>query len=181
MKIGVVSDTHGSFKRWEMVWEFLKDSDIIIHCGDLFNHGPGNPTPDGYNPKKLLETFNSIEKPFLIVKGNCDSEVDQMFLNIPITYPYLFTLIENYKFLVSHGHLFKDNFLQMGKRWEVDFLISGHTHLWKLEKNENIVILNPGSPSLPKNNPSFALIDTEEKKIKVLDIEKSSVLKEESF
>ena len=53
MKIGIISDTHGSLGGWEKSWEIIKNSDIIIHCGDLFNHGPGNPIPEKYNPKEL--------------------------------------------------------------------------------------------------------------------------------
>lgn len=181
MKVGVISDTHGSLNGWEKSWELLKNTDIVIHCGDIFNHGPGNPLPEGYSPKKLLEIINTLEKPILIAKGNCDSEVDQMFLSIPICYPYIFSVIKNYPFLISHGHLFKDNFIEIGKKWKVNFLISGHTHIWELEKKDNIIILNPGSPSLPKNDPSCAVIDLESKKAQVFEINKKQLLKEETF
>ena len=183
MKIGIISDTHGSVAGWEKSWKILKNSDIIIHCGDLFNHGPGNPIPEKYNPKELLNIFNNLNKPILISRGNCDSEVDQTFLNIPLAYPFLFYQINNLRILVSHGHIFKkDEWIELGKKWKINFLISGHTHIPLLEKVENIIILNPGSPSLPKEKiPTCAMIDTDEGDIKIYNLLDHSVFQKENL
>ncbi len=180
-KIGIISDTHGSLERWEMSWELLKDTDFIIHCGDVFNHGPGNPIPEGYCPKKLFEKLNNIEKPIFVVKGNCDSEVDQTFLSSPFISPYFFAVIENYRIIAIHGHLLNDNFFEKVKKWNINFLISGHTHIWKIEKKGNIILLNPGSPSLPKNESSCGIIDFQNRKVSILNILNKTILKEESF
>ena len=40
MKIGVISDTHGSLYFFEMAMSYLKDCDKIIHAGDILYHGP---------------------------------------------------------------------------------------------------------------------------------------------
>ncbi|HOK57265.1 MAG TPA: phosphodiesterase [bacterium] len=183
MKIGIISDTHGSLGGWEKGWEILKDSDIIIHCGDLFNHGPGNPVPEKYSPKELLNIFNSLKIPLLISKGNCDSEVDQTFLNIPMASPFLFYQINNLRFIVSHGHIFrKEEWTELGKKWKVNFLISGHTHIPSLEKIENIIILNPGSPSIPKEKiPTSAMIDLSEKSVKIYNLFDQSIIKKENL
>jgi predicted phosphodiesterase len=40
---------------------------------------------------------------------------------------------------------------------------SGHTHIWKLEKNfRNVLLVNPGSTSLPKggNPPTFGFYES---------------------
>lgn len=183
MKIGVISDTHGSVLSWEKSWEILKNSDIIIHCGDLFNHGPGNPLPEKYSPKELLNIFNNLKIPLLISKGNCDSEVDEFFLNIPLSYPYLFYQINEIRILCSHGHIFKkDQWIEIGKKWKINILISGHTHIPVIEKMENILILNPGSPSLPKEKiPTCAEIDPDRKIVKIFNILDNSIFKEENF
>ncbi len=54
MKIGVISDTHGDYKSWIKAWNFLKDSDIILHAGDVLYHGPRNPIPEDMTLKNLL-------------------------------------------------------------------------------------------------------------------------------
>lgn len=183
MEIGVISDTHGSLGAWEKSWQILKNSDIIIHCGDLFNHGPGNPIPEKYSPKELLNIFNNLQIPILISKGNCDSEVDQTFLNIPLASPFLFFQINNLRILVSHGHIFKEKeWIELGKKWKVNVLISGHTHIPILEKIENIIILNPGSPSLPKEKiPTCAIIDLNERLIKIHNLLDQSIIKKENL
>ncbi|HDD64561.1 MAG TPA: phosphodiesterase [Firmicutes bacterium] len=177
MKIGIISDTHGSVKGWENAWKIIKDTDIIIHCGDILNHGPGNPLPEGYSPKKLVEILNGVKIPLLIVKGNCDSEVDQLFLDYPLSFPFLFSQIGQLRILSSHGHIFKEEeWLSLGKKWKIDILISGHTHLWKVEKKENAVILNPGSPSLPKKEPTVAVVDESLRKIEIFNVETGKVI-----
>jgi putative phosphoesterase len=181
MKIGIVSDTHGSILGWRRSFEIFKDCDIIIHAGDIFNHGPGNPIPEEYNPKELLNILNNLNKPILISKGNCDSEVDQMLLDIPLAYPFLLYQLNELKILVSHGHLFKkEEWVEIGKRWKVNILISGHTHMPLIEKIENLILVNPGSPSLPKEKvPTCGKIDLEEKNIKILNILDKSILNKE--
>ncbi len=184
MRIGVLSDTHGSLKGWELAWKIFSDADAIIHCGDLFNHGPGNPLPDGYSPAKLLETFNGINKLFLVVRGNCDSEVDQKFLNIPMVSPFLvFQIGDMPRIVATHGHHLDDTrWLDICRRkWKTDILLSGHTHRWKIDKIEGMFWLNPGSPSLPAAEPSAAVIDTDSKELQVFDLDTLRVLKTEKF
>ncbi len=183
MRIGVISDTHGSLTGWEKAWQIIKNTDIIIHCGDLFNHGPGNPIPEKYSPKELLNIFNNLKIPLLISKGNCDSEVDQTFLNIPLCYPFLFYQTNNLRILASHGHIFKrDEWIELGKKWKIKILISGHTHIPSLEKIDDIIILNPGSPSIPKEKqPTCAKIDIEEKTVKIFDLSDLSEIKKENL
>lgn len=35
MKIGVLSDTHGSLVQTKKAFEYFKDADLIIHLGDV--------------------------------------------------------------------------------------------------------------------------------------------------
>ena len=77
MKIGIISDTHGSITDFKKAMEYLEDADKIIHLGDVLNHGPRNPIPEGYDPAGLAELLAEDDR-FVFVKGNCDSEVDEM-------------------------------------------------------------------------------------------------------
>ncbi len=182
MNIGVISDTHGSIRGWSKALEIMGACESIIHCGDFFNHGPGNPAPEQYNPGQLAENINGCSLSLFAVKGNCDSEVDQKFLDVPMAYPLLVCRIDNLNIYASHGHLFtREEWIADGKRWKADILINGHTHLWSLEKEEGIVLLNPGSPSLPRNNPSAATINTESRMVRIFNTETSQCLKEILF
>ncbi len=162
MKIGVVSDTHGNALAWKKLVEGpFAGVDVVLHAGDVLYHGPRNPMVEGYNPAGLAEAINSSAVPILIARGNCDSEVDQAVVDWPIMSPYVFTDISGLRIIICHGDsLDRAGMLAMARRYRVDMVISGHTHVPLLEREEGIVLLNPGSPSLPKGDgtPTAALI-----------------------
>lgn len=170
MRIGVISDTHGSIGAWQKAYErFLHQTDLIIHCGDLLYHGPRNPLPDAYQPDELCAIFNRLEQPIVFVRGNCDAEVDQMILDHPIEAPSAHIITARWRILVHHGH---QNRLPVKTKHFYNLIISGHTHLPEIKKENGVIYLNPGSPSLPKNEPktpTIALID--ETAIVIRDIE----------
>ena len=71
MKIGVMSDTHGSLTYFEKALDVLSDCDVLIHGGDILYHGPRNDIPEGYNPKGLISKINSLLLSCGIFKTNC--------------------------------------------------------------------------------------------------------------
>lgn len=160
MKIGVISDTHGSLAAWKTAYEkYLKDTDLILHCGDVLYHGPRNPLPTGYDPAELAKELNSLATPLIIIKGNCDTEVDQMVLEYPLESPYAHLFLGKLRILALHGHGANPPVkVESG----YNLIISGHTHLPGIYKEDGLIRLNPGSPSLPKNEekpPTIALIE----------------------
>ena len=171
MLIGIISDTHGSLTAWRLAYEkFFRDVDLIVHCGDVLYHGPRNPLPEGYDPKSLAAELNSLQKPMIVVRGNCDAEVDQMVLEYPLESPYAHIIIPEMKILVHHGHNYSPETLPL-KVKNLYIVISGHTHVPEIRQVQDRIYLNPGSPALPKNDakiPTIALIDTRE--IKILNI-----------
>ncbi len=183
MKIGVVSDTHGGLKAWEDSRRFLDDTETIIHCGDVFNPGPGNPLPDRYAPRDLAAAINGSGVPLLMVKGNCDSEVDQLFLDPPLVSPILVYQVDFLKIVASHGHHFtEDEWLALGRKYKADILISGHTHRARLQHRDGVILLNPGSTALPKDGPpSVSVIDLHLKEIKIFDILNLSLITQSKF
>ncbi|MEW6104118.1 MAG: phosphodiesterase [bacterium] len=171
MKIGVISDTHGNLYSWNKAYEGFLDCDVIIHCGDILAPGPKNPIPDGYNPPLLADKINALSVPFLIAKGNCDSDVDSILLNPPIL-PFVFLQDGKKRIIASHGHLPIDP-----SQFKADIFITGHTHIPSLEEKGEIIYLNPGSPSVPLSKekiPSYATIDD---KITIYNL-KHEVIKE---
>lgn len=160
MKIGVISDTHGSLTAWNQVSQAcFNDIDLILHCGDILYHGPRNPLPEGYDPAGLANALNQSSKPIIFAKGNCDAEVDQLLINYPIEAPYTHLVTPTYRILVHHGHqqTLPDNIYH-----QYQLIITGHTHLPGIRREGAVTFLNPGSPSLPKNEPkqpTIALIE----------------------
>ena len=151
MKIGVLSDTHGSLTYLEKALDTLSDCDILLHLGDVLYHGPRNDLPEGYNPKAVIEILNNLDN-ITIVKGNCDADVDQMVINHSIEGPFVHKKIDNISVLMDHGYKeSREDILKKARELGVDILIQGHTHVKELSVEKDIIILNPGSTSIPKD------------------------------
>lgn len=156
MKYLIISDIHGSLPRLQQVLDFYEKAQCNMLCilGDILNYGPRNGLPDGLNPKGIAELLNHFTDPFIAVRGNCDSEVDQMLLDFPIMADYALIADNGKTLFLTHGHIYNENNLPKGK---FDAFFYGHTHLWKLEKQE-MSLCNTGSITFPKggNPPTFA-------------------------
>ena len=182
MQIGVLSDTHGNLAGWQRAWDLgLGESQHLVHCGDLLYHGPRFAPVEGYAPKDLAAAINACEQPVLIARGNADSEVDQLVLDVPIQSPYVFAVVDGFRLLVTHGHLMPpDDLERLAVRWKIDFLLTGHTHSPSICEVGNGLHINPGSVTYPLGGegalirPTFCLIRDGEPTI--FDLETGEVL-----
>lgn len=175
----VISDIHGSLFYLKKVIEIFEKNnyDKILILGDELYHGPRNPLPKEYNPKETAELLNRYKNKIIAVRGNCDSEVDQMVLNFPITADYNMIFWENKKIFMTHGHIYNiDSPLPME---DGDIMIYGHFHIPIIQRKNEKMFLNPGSISLPKeNNPnSFGVFENGSFYIK--DMEENILMKTE--
>lgn len=163
MKIGIMSDTHGSLVYLEKALETLTGCDILLHAGDVLYHGPRNDLPTGYNPKGVIAKINDLDN-ILIARGNCDADVDQMVINHPIQGPYVLSQFGELRILVNHGYVdSKEETIKKAKSMGADILVLGHTHVKELYVDENLIVINPGSTSIPKDGShSVAIIDINE-------------------
>lgn len=152
MKIMVASDIHGSAYYCQKMTEAYKNSGAqkLLLLGDILYHGPRNDLPKEYAPKKVIEMLNNISDEILCVRGNCDSEVDQMVLKFNIMAEYAIIYDGETMIFATHGHKFnKDNLPSLKKG---DILLHGHTHIPVNESIDGITVINPGSVSIPKEN-----------------------------
>lgn len=166
MKIMVASDIHGSSYYCRKMLELYKKSEAerLVLLGDILYHGPRNDLPRGYAPKEVIGMLNALKQEIYAVRGNCDTEVDQMVLDFPILADYGVFVIDGKTLYLTHGHVFHQEHLPPVKPG--DILVHGHTHLMRAEMVETadrgrIGILNPGSVSIPKggNPPTCGMLD----------------------
>jgi len=151
MKIGVISDTHGNIHAWNKALPFLKGADLIVHAGDVLYHPLKLGCMEGYDVPALLDAFNTSEIPIVIAQGNCDAQVYEGMLNIPVQSPYAFCLLNGTGLLISHGHLLsRDQMIALGRSYKAKYFISGHTHIPTIDDLGDLVLMNPGSPSIPR-------------------------------
>ena len=90
MKLMIASDIHGSAYYCEkMIAAFYAEqADRLLLLGDILYHGPRNDLPEAYAPKEVILMLNQLKHSIFCVRGNCDTEVDQMVLEFPIMADY---------------------------------------------------------------------------------------------
>lgn len=160
MKLLIASDVHGDLECAEKIFgAYEKEgADKLLLLGDLLYHGPRNDLPRAYAPKRVIELFNANRDKILTVRGNCDTEVDQMVLDFPILADYIYLSLDGLSVFATHGHHHNTATPPPLRKGEV--LLHGHTHIPAcLEFGDGNWYLNPGSAALPKeNNPKSYMI-----------------------
>lgn len=161
MKLLIASDLHGSAHYCRLLLEAFQreQADRLVLLGDLLYHGPRNPLPEDYDTKAVTALLNGVADRLLCVRGNCDSEVDQMVLEFPMLADYAYLSVDGANIVATHGHLYgPDNPppLRQG-----DILLCGHIHLPVRRDYGRFTYLNPGSLALPKNGTPYSYMTLE--------------------
>lgn len=144
------SDIHGSAVWCSRMLDAFRESGAsrLVLLGDILYHGPRNDLPEGYDPKAVIAMLSPFADRILAVRGNCDTEVDQMVLPFPILADYAVIAFQGRLLYLTHGHKFsRDNPPPLTAG---DTLLYGHTHIPEDSVRDGIRFLNPGSVSIPK-------------------------------
>lgn len=144
MKVIIVSDTHRKNDNYFEVMKLHKP-DMVIHCGDV------------EGSEYAIE--EAVDCPVQIVLGNND-----FFSTLPRELEFD---IGNYKVWVTHGHNYyvsmgnetiKKEAIARGK----NIVFYGHTHKPVVDVDEDVIAVNPGSLSYPRQDnrrPSYAIME----------------------
>ena len=164
MKWLIASDIHGSaFYCAKLIERFVtENADRILLLGDILYHGPRNNLPRDYDPKTVATLLNSIAEKIVCVRGNCDSEVDQMMLDFPIMAEYALLDVGRALIFATHGHIFNE---QNPPKFAKDScLLCGHFHIPAVHKCDGFLYINCGSVAIPKGDSchSYIVFDGEE-------------------
>lgn len=149
MKILIVSDTHGQENNLEKVLEKEGDIDRLIHLGDV------------EGGEDYIRSM--VDVPVDMVAGNND-----YYSDLP---GEMLIRLGNYQAMLTHGHYYyvsrgTDRLAQAALERGADIVMYGHTHVPHLEQRPGLMILNPGSLSLPRQEnrqPSYIVMEIDEK------------------
>ena len=95
------------------------------------------------------------------MRGNCDTEVDQMVLDFNVLAEQAYLNFNDRSIVLAHGHKLDEKNIPALKKG--DILLCGHTHVPKCEKRDNYIYMNPGSVSIPKENSEHSYMILEDK------------------
>ena len=161
MRMLIASDIHGSAyycRKLLDAWDREQPERVLL-LGDLLYHGPRNDLPEEYNPKEVLAMLNARKESILCVRGNCDTEVDQMVLEFPILADYAWIAADGHRVFATHGHVYNTKNLPPLRAGEI--LLHGHTHVPAWEDHGTFRYYNPGSVSIPKGDsqPMYMMLE----------------------
>ena len=169
MKLIIASDLHGSgYYAQKLKDVFLKEGgELLVILGDIYNPGPRNPISKDYAPMEVAEVLNSLKDKLLVIKGNCDSEVDTLISEFDFS-EFSQIFVDGLKITLTHGHKFnKDNMPANAG----DVMCYGHFHTGFIDKVGDVVVANAGSLSLPKDGTAHSYLTIEDNVITLKDID----------
>lgn len=148
MRLVVISDSHGSYRRVADLVERNRDqAEAFIHLGD------------GLQEVALLQR-DYPELPLFFVRGNCDWGDF-----IPGAQKTGIHTFDGVKILYTHGDEYgvkysMDQLLSAAKENGARVALYGHTHIAASEYVDGIHLINPGSISQPRDGrPSYMVLD----------------------
>ena len=158
MKYVIAGDIHGSADWCKKLLDAFhaENADKLVLLGDILYHGPRNDFPDGYSPKAVFTMLNAIKDKIVCVRGNCDSEVDQMVLEFPCLADYALLDGKDRTLFVTHGHLYNKQTPPL--LTQNDVLLNGHFHTPEFTAMQTGYYANSGSVSLPKDGTPHSFL-----------------------
>ena len=161
MRMLIASDIHGSAfycRKLLDAWDREQPERVLL-LGAILYHGPRNDLPEEYNPKEVLAMLNARKESILCVRGNCDTEVDQMVLEFPILADYAWIAADGFRIFATHGHVYNTKNPPPLRAGEI--LLHGHTHVPAWEDHGTFRYYNPGSVSIPKGDsqPMYMMLE----------------------
>ncbi len=132
MRIGVVSDTHGSLSTAIKLIREMGELDLLLHAGDYYRDAAA-----------LAREFNL---PVRAVVGNCD-----LAAKGPVEE---YIELAGWRILLCHGHRYRVKIgllplFYLAQEMGADLVVFGHTHRAEEFTRGGIKFLNPGTAGVP--------------------------------
>ena len=149
MRFAVLSDTHGDLSRMFAAADYIRalKPDALIHLGDFCADAEAM-------AKELRLELHAVA-------GNCDAG--------RTTHPAADVLeAEGARILLCHGHTYDvgetpQRLIWAAQEWECTAALFGHTHRQFLEKEDGVLLMNPGSLCRPRGTEAGLGLLTVEK------------------
>lgn len=175
MKALFISDIHGIYQNLEYIENIIKKEKIekLIVLGDLYYCGPTYSYIYEVNSQKVKDFLTKHRDILICMKGNCDSDVDLKVSDFPICNNLSLLYIDNINIYITHGNEYNQE--KNSKFNSKDVLVYGHEHIPYIKKNNDMIYINVGSISLPRNNNKPTYMIYENKTFTIYNIDEQVV------
>lgn len=145
----IASDLHGSaYWTKRLLDAFRRErAERLLLLGDLLDGSAAGPSPDNNIPS-TADQLNAVAERIIAVRGNCDSEADQMLLDFPMMADYLSLEVNGLRLYATHGHLWNEDSRSEMARASV--IVYGHSHIPECGHLNAWLSVNPGSAAFPR-------------------------------
>jgi len=147
MKILVISDTHGNHLTPLQIFKET-GAEMLIHLGDDIEDAA------------TLELI--IDRPVIKVPGNCDLGAQEP--------RELLNKIADRLFFITHGDQYQvknslNRLVEKAKGLKAAVALFGHTHKPLIQKQDGVLLINPGALMAGSDSKSYALLTLTQSKI----------------
>lgn len=169
MRIGLIADTHDRLSLIDRAIQRLnvEQVDLVLHAGD-------------YIAPFVVSHFSQLKAKMIGVFGNNDAEKDLLHrkfeeLGIQILGKFAEVKADTLRIALLHGH--QSSFLKsLMKKGSYNIIVHGHTHQVKVNKSENVLVINPGEVcGYLTGKSTIAILDTETLNVDVISLAKRKV------
>ena len=169
MKVAVISDTHDRLPNIVKAVDMLNgmDLELVIHCGD-------------YSAPFAVDPYRDLKHHMIGVYGNNDAERRLIASKMEsygkeVRGEFAKLNLDGLVAAVLHGddaELLEALIDSKG----FDVILYGHTHEVRVEQRFRSIIVNPGELcGYLTGKPTMAILDTETKKVEILNIQETRV------
>lgn len=163
MKMLFISDIHGISDNLEYIERIIIDKKIdkLVVLGDLYYNDLPYTEENENKAQKVKDFLNKHKNILICMRGNCDSIVDVMSSEFLIIDGLSLIYIDDLNIYLNHGHIYNKN---KNKGFNKGILVYGHEHIPYIEKKDNMIYINVGSISLPRdgNDPTYMIYENKE-------------------
>jgi putative phosphoesterase len=151
LRIGVLSDTHGNFRRMRPFIEAMEGVDFILHAGDYYEDAKALAKATGI---KVIGVTGNCD---YLVRGPSEEMLSVLGKKVFLTHGHIYRVKQDYSFII-----------QRSKSLGVDVTVFGHTHYPAIFEKDGILFVNPGTTHSHRkgHKASCAILDVSRSGVK---------------
>ena len=174
MKLMFFSDIQGINYNLNSIKKIIDNNsfDKIIVLGDLYYSGPNYEEDYQIESKKVKDFLTEYKDNLIVLKGNCDSDVDVKASDFPICNNLVLINVDGLDIYCTHGNEYS---MSKNKKINKGILVYGHEHIPYIKKIDDMIYICVGSISLPRDNNKPTYMIYENKNFSIYDIDNNLI------